>query len=355
SHRGQVKVLDFGLAKLLHHGGDAVSMDSLSETQGMTGTLPYMAPEQLLLGKVDPRTDLYALGALLYEMVTGRRPFRERNTIMLANSILHQPPPKPREINPEVSVRLEAVILKCLEKDPDDRYESAADLRSDLMRAAKLTPAGGLVRVVPPKLVRPLLIGAAVVLGVSLLGLGLRQAWPGLIPGLGPARIRSIAVLPLENLSGDPEQEYFADGMTDELITDLARIGALRVISRTSVMRYKKQSEKNLPQIARELNVDAIVEGSVMRFGDQVRITAQLVQSSTDEHLWAESYDRSMGDVLGLQSEVARKIAEQIQIKLTPREKAGLSAGRVEDQEVHEIYLKGHYYAGQPDAGSLRN
>jgi tetratricopeptide (TPR) repeat protein len=126
------------------------------------------------------------------------------------------------------------------------------------------------------------------------------------------------------------------------------------VISRTSVMRYKKQSEKNLQQIARELNVDAIVEGSVMRSGDQVRITAQLVQSSTDEHLWAESYDRSMGDVLGLQSEVARKIAEQIQIKLTPRERAGLAAGRAEDPEVHEIYLKGHYYAGQPDAGSLR-
>jgi len=162
-------------------------------------------------------------------------------------------------------------------------------------------------------------------------------------PTSAAPRLRSIAVLPLENLTGDPSQEYFADGMTDELITDLAKVSALRVISRTSVMRYKG-TKKGLPEIARELNVDGIVEGSVMRTDQRVRITAQLLQASTDQHLWAESYERDMGDVLKLQSQVAQAIVLQVRAQLTPQQQARFrSAGSV-NPDAYEAYLRGRYY-----------
>jgi TolB-like protein/Tfp pilus assembly protein PilF len=156
-------------------------------------------------------------------------------------------------------------------------------------------------------------------------------------------RIESLAVLPLENLSGDPEQEYFADGMTEALISSLAKIGALRVVSRTTAMRYKK-TDKTLPQIARELNVDAVVEGTVLRSGKRLRISAQLIQASTDTHLWAQSYDRNLRDVLTLQSEVAAAIAQQVQVKLTPLDQARFAEARPVDPEAYEAYLKGRYH-----------
>ena len=155
--------------------------------------------------------------------------------------------------------------------------------------------------------------------------------------------VRSIAVLPLANFSGDPAQEYFVDGMTDELITDLAKIGSLRVISRTSVMRYKGTS-KSLPEIARELNVDGIIEGSVTRSGQRVRITAQLLYGPTDKHLWAETYDRDLGDVLGLQSEVAQAIAQQVRAQLTPQLQARFRAARPVNPEAYDAYVRGRYY-----------
>ena len=159
----------------------------------------------------------------------------------------------------------------------------------------------------------------------------------------GTPSVRSVAVLPLANFSGDPAQEYFVDGMTDELITDLAKIGSLRVISRTSVMRYKGTS-KSLPEIARELNVDGIVEGSVTRSGQRVRITAQLLYGPTDKHLWAETYERDLGDVLGLQSEVAQAIAQQVRAQLTPQQQARFRAARPVNPEAYDAYLRGRYY-----------
>jgi TolB-like protein len=161
-----------------------------------------------------------------------------------------------------------------------------------------------------------------------------------------PGRISSVAVLPLENLSRDPEQEYFADGMTDELIANLTKISALRVISRTSAMQYKG-TKKPLPQIGRELNVDAVIEGSVLRSGTRVRITAQLVQAAEDRHLWAETYERDLRDVLSLQGEVARDITNRIQVKLTPRERDGLSSSRPVRPEAQEAYLRGVYFWNQ--------
>ncbi|MGH7681930.1 MAG: tetratricopeptide repeat protein, partial [Candidatus Eiseniibacteriota bacterium] len=183
-------------------------------------------------------------------------------------------------------------------------------------------------------------------------GTGLRAAPGGIAPAAKPGKIQSLVVLPLENLSGDPDQEYFADGMTEELIADLAQIQALRVISRTSAMRYKK-TQKTLEEIGRELKIDAVVEGSVRRHGDRVRITAQLIEVATDRHLWAKSYERDMRDILALQGEVAQAIALEIQVKVTPQEEARLAQERRVDPRAYEVYLKGRHAWNQRTEESL--
>jgi TolB-like protein/DNA-binding winged helix-turn-helix (wHTH) protein/Flp pilus assembly protein TadD len=187
----------------------------------------------------------------------------------------------------------------------------------------------------------------AVLVGLNIGGLTQRFHKTG-----APSRIQSLAVLPLENMSGDPHQEYFADGMTEALITDLGKIGGLRVISRTSAMHYKG-TRMTLPEIGRELNVDAVVEGAVLRSGNQVRITAQLIEASSDRHLWAESYERDLRDVLSLQSEVARDIASEILVKLTPQEKARLATSRPIDPEAQEAFMKGRYELNRDTSESL--
>jgi len=201
---------------------------------------------------------------------------------------------------------------------------------------------------------RRLWLTERVIVALTLvLSLSILSVWFFRSRGRAPAGIRSLAVLPLENLSGDASQNYFADGMTDELITDLAQISALRVISRTSVMAYKG-ARKPLPQIARELNVDAVVEGSVLRSGDQVRITAQLIEASTDKHLWSQSYEGELRDTLALQSRVASAIADQIRINLTPQEQAALKNIRVVNPGAYESYLKGRYFWNKRTADGLK-
>ncbi|MGH7601614.1 MAG: TPR end-of-group domain-containing protein, partial [bacterium] len=190
-----------------------------------------------------------------------------------------------------------------------------------------------------PRKKRVYLYGGVVGLIALLIGIGF---YFKLQTGAHQASYDSIAVLPLDNLSGDPEQEYFVDGMTEALITNLAQIGALRVISRTSVMRYK-DTKKPVPEIAEELKADALVEGSVQRFENRVQITAQLIDAATDRHLWAKSYERDRRDVLALQNEVAQAIAHEIQIKLTPQEQARLASVRTVDPNAYEAYLKGIY------------
>jgi len=260
-------------------------------------------------------------------------------------------------LNSEVPAELERITLKCLEKKPQERYQSAKELRVDLQRLkreADSVQEGLTAGLAMPKRGRPGLllrkrgmvatVGAAVILVAAVfiarnVG-GLRDR---LLGPVGPPRIESLAVLPLENLMGDPQQEYFVDGMTEELIADLSQVSALRVISRTSVMQYKG-SKKLLPQIARELKVDGVIEGSVLRSGDHVRVTAQLIQAATDTHLWARSYERDLRDVLALQDEVARAIADEIRVKLTPQEQTRLGRARPVNPETYEAYLKGMFY-----------
>ncbi|MFQ5664785.1 MAG: tetratricopeptide repeat protein, partial [Terriglobia bacterium] len=329
----------------------ATTVDSLSETQGVAGTVPYMAPEQLRGEKVDARSDIYAAGAVLYEMATGQRPFPETHGARLTDAILHQAPPSPGRLKPQLSPRLEDIILKCLEKEPESRYQSAKELLVDLRR-----PATAALKSIAPspqapawrRLGRPALwvVGIAVVALVSLLAVliglnvgGLRDRLTG---GAASGLITSLAVLPLDNLMGDAEQEYFVEGMHEALITELSKIGALKVISRTSAMRYK-DTDKSVPEIARELGVDAVVEGSVLRAGNTVRVTAQLIHGATDEHLWAKAYERDLTNILVLQREVAQAIAREINIAVTPEEQARLASARPVNPEAHEAYLKGRY------------
>ena len=236
--------------------------------------------------------------------------------------------------------------------DPAARTKKSESATGDLPGAEPGPKFQGAGLTVAPK--HPLWPTRWVIVALVLvLSLPIVAVWLFRSSGRGPTGIRSLAVLPLENLSGDASQNYFADGMTDELITDLAQISALRVISRTSVMVYKG-ARKPLPQIARELNVDAVVEGTVLRSGDQVRITAQLIEASSDKHLWSQSYEGELRDTLALQNRVARAIADQIRINLTPQEQAALKHVKVVNPEAYQSYLKGRYFWNKRTADGLK-
>jgi TolB-like protein/tRNA A-37 threonylcarbamoyl transferase component Bud32/Flp pilus assembly protein TadD len=354
---GRLKILDFGLAKLRQPLAMSVAAETTLQTQSVSGTFAYMAPEQLMGEEVDARTDIHGAGLVLYEMATGQRPFADVQGGQLIGAILRRPPANPRTLNPNLSLELERIIGKCLEKEPEKRYQSAQELANDLRLSASLTPGAAALAPAPVSNTRKWLIPAGlgfVVLAVvaTLLGLDLGGVRTGFF-GPGSTAIRSLAVLPLENLSHDQGQEYFVDGMTDELITDLARISAVRVISRTSVMRYKS-TNKTLAQIARELHVDAIVEGSVMRDGNHLRITAQLIYVPTDTHLWSESYQRDLRDVLDVQHELALAIAGEIRVKLTAQEQAGLARIPSQNFAAHDAYLKGRYHLQQGTEDQMR-
>jgi TolB-like protein/Tfp pilus assembly protein PilF len=348
SPSGEVKLLDFGLSVLLKSGREAMQAETVTKVLNVVGTLPYMSPEQLRGDAVDCRADIYAVGVMLYEMATGQRPFDSHLSTGLIEEILHKPLVSPQVINPRTSLELTNVIVKCLERDPDNRYQSAKEIAVDMRRTA----TAGVVITVKKKPPPQRLWRTAIILGIAALALfGLlfmfrSGQWPGRVKvATAAVHINSLAVLPLENLSADPTQEYFADGMTDELISALAKIGTLRVISRTSVMQYKGV-HKPLPQIAKELNVDGIIEGTVANFAqtNRVRITVQLVDAANDHNLWSQSYERDVGDVFVLQDEVARNIAQQIRVQLTPRDEVRLASSRAVNSEVLEAYLKGRYH-----------
>jgi len=278
-------------------------------------------------------------------MVTGQRAFTRPTGVDTMAAILTEEPPELASSGKNLPPDLDRVIAHCMEKNPEDRFQSARDLAFDLR--AILTSSAvsrGSPLLVTARPLAKVWTAAAILAGVILLALLLWRG--GLLESLRPSRIEALAVLPLENLSGDPEEEYFADGMTEALIADLAKIRALRVPSRTSVMQYKK-AKKPLREIARELNVDAIVEGSVTRSGNRVRITAQLIEAKKDRHMWAESYERDLPDILALQGEVARAIAREIRIHVTPEERGRLSRTGSVNPEAYQAYLKGSYYSSK--------
>lgn len=349
--RGQAKILDFGLAKvrLRAESGDLTaptieSEEHLTSPGSALGTVAYMSPEQVRGKDLDARTDLFSFGAVLYEMCSGMLPFRGDTSALIFNAILERAPVAPVRLNPDVPPKLEEIIHKCLEKDRNLRYQHASDIRTDLQRLKREKDS--------PKTEIPVATKAAfewsgrriaaVVCGLALLGGILTMTVRRQLAG-PQHQISSLAVLPLENRSRDAEQEYFVDGMTDELTTDLSKMSALRVVSRTSAMHYKN-TNKTLPEIARELNVDGVVEGSVMRSGNRVRITAELIHASTDQHLWAETYERDLDDILRLQSEVAQAIAQQVRVQLSPEQKARLGSAPKVDPAAYDAFLQGRSY-----------
>jgi serine/threonine-protein kinase len=339
---GRLKILDFGVAKLVEPAGQTgVTIESV--TQAVSGTLPYMAPEQLRGERIDVRTDIHAAGMVIYEMATGQRPFREETAPRLTDAILHQMPTSPRAINPRLSPEMERITLKCLEKDPEDRYQSAKELLVDLRRVGTVVSgqpeAKAAIR-------RKWFVPVGALAGVIILALAGYLVWQRFRPTATPPEGKiMLAVLPFENLSGDPEQEYFSDGITEEMISRLGNLQPERlgVIARTSAMAYKK-TKKHVDEIARELGVDYLLEGSVRRSPDRVRITAQLIQAHDQTHLWAESYERDFADVFAVQSEVAEKVSASLALRLLPERRAALSRTGTVNPEAHEAYVRGRYY-----------
>jgi serine/threonine-protein kinase len=371
---GFVKILDFGLAKLTEKRSGPLErsgpLDSQEETRALElktspgvvmGTFSYMSPEQARGLAVDARTDIWSLGVVLYEMLAGMKPFEGATPTDVIISIAEHHPKPLSGFAPDVPLPLETIVIRALAKQRDERYQTAEDMASDLKDLRhKLEigaeverhkearperhqePVSGLFSR-PFKRNRTLLFAGLLALLV-IVGIAAAQFFRQRSSPPPPQKeISSLAVLPLQNLSGDPAQDYFADGMTDTLIAGLAKVGALRIISRTSVMPYKG-SPKSLKEIARELNVDAIVEGSVKRFGERVQVTVQLIDAATERHVWSHTYDQDLRDILTLQNEVAQSVTQAIRIKLSPKEQVLLTHARPINPAAYDYYLRGRFY-----------
>ena len=328
--KGNAKVMDFGIARSIEAPG-------MTQTGMMIGTPDYISPEQAEGEKADQRSDIYSLGAILYEMVTGKVPFRGDTARSVAIKHKTQAPHDPRKLNPQLTEDMGRLILKCMEKDPGRRYQTAKEVLADLDRIEKGLPIEAAAALKKKREIRwkKILPYAAVAGLVALVIFGALS--------LFKPRIRSLAVLPFKNLTGDSGQDYFVDEIADEMITHLGRIGALRVISFTSTMQYKG-AKKALPEIARELNVDAIVEGTVQQAGNNVGLRVRLVKARPEEQsLWEGSYTRTISDTLVMYGEIARAISQKINVGLTPQQETHfMSAGQI-DPETYKAYLRGCY------------
>ena len=328
----QVKIMDFGLAK-----SAAASM--VTKTGATVGTVPFMSPEQARGEKVDERTDIWSLGVVLYHMVSGRLPFKGDYSEALVYLILNEQPPPLAGLRPDTPPELEHIIQKCLAKEPEQRYRDMDDMLADLHRLQGTPVSSGFSWSFVCKKVRePRILWSAV--AVMLLVLSLI-----VVPLMFPSKselIDSIAVLPLENLSGDPEQDYLAAGLHEALITDLARLkGFPRVIARTSVKRF---ANSTLPagQIANELGVKALLAGTVLRAGEKVLVTAHLIDADSEEDLWSGRYERTFGDLISLENDIIGSLANEIQGQISPQDRTRLE--RPVNPGAYEALLQGRFY-----------
>ena len=339
--KGEPHLTDFGLARLVE------TESTVTRTLDVMGTPSYMAPEQAAGNNaaVSSATDIYGVGAVFYQLLTGHPPFTGGTTFETVRLVLDTEPRSPRLINPKVDRDLSTICLKCLEKDPKRRYSSALALAEDLehwlkhepiraKRSGFFTHGRKWVRRKPAiAVLSAALVALAAVMGWSVWKSGLFRAAPE----------KSIAVLPFENLSRDPNNAYFADGIQEEILTRLASIADLKVISRTST-HYYQSKPKNLGEIAKQLGVAHILEGSVQKSGDVVRVNVQLIKAASNSHLWADTFDRKLIDVFAVESEVAKTVADQLRAKLTGREEQEIAAQPTDNPEAYDAYLRGLAY-----------
>ena len=325
---GQVKILDFGLAKLgpsrLFAGpGEAdmtaVTEDLLTNPGTALGTVAYMSPEQARGEALDARSDLFSFGAVLYEMAAGNMAFQGSTSAIIFDAILHVTPKSPQRFNSELPAELERIVNKALEKDRDLRYQNASELRADLKRLKRDMESGG----------RP---GAP------------RSGATAHATETAPTTSeKSVAVLYFENLSGAKEDEYFRDGMTEDIITELSKIGQLRVFPRSEVLAFRGKAV-TAPVVGEKLQAAFVLEGSMRRAGNRLRVTTQLVESATRHSAWAERYDRQMEDVFAIQDEIARAIAQALRIRLSPQEEKTIARKPTENLQAYDYFLRGRSY-----------
>ena len=366
---GKVKVLDFGLAKAV--GGQALDKQStVTEPGRVIGTPAYMSPEQARGKPTDKRSDIWSFGCILYEMLTGKIPFKgETISDTLAAILEHEPDWQALPESTPTNIRV--LLRHCLDKEPRRRVRDIGDIAITVEATTielqhstlptKSVKADHAQSAKWSRLVLPWFITSTVIVVLVLLAftIGLKLGGPSekrprkSVSKAAGRPIKAIVVLPFENLSGDPEQEYFVDGMTDALSAELGKIKALRVISRTSAMHYK-DTDKVIPEIAKELGVDAVIEGSVLKAGNDVRVTAQLVDGRTDAHLWSDNYTGNLTNILALQSQVTLAIAREIEVALTPEEKRRIARTEAVNPKAYEAYLNGRFFMDKETEESFK-
>jgi eukaryotic-like serine/threonine-protein kinase len=349
TERGQAKLLDFGLAKPVDGAESApnvTTMAPLTNAGAVMGTVAYMSPEQVRGETLDARTDLFSLGAVLYEMATARRPFSGQTSGSVHAAILTQPPLAAARINPALPARLEAIIDKALEKDPKLRYQTAADLRTDLERvkrdidsARAVAETGFRHQRAPVAASRRIAVFSAIVAALALVAAG---AWFTAFRGPGEA-IDSVAVLPFMNVAGDPDAEYLSDGITESLINKLSQLRTLRVSARSAVFRYKGK-DADPRTVGRDLGVRAILSGRLLQRDSRVIVRTELIDVSNGAQLWGQEYSRAAADVFVLQEDLAAEISERLRLRLTKEEQQQLTKRYTEDAAAYELYLRGRYH-----------
>jgi eukaryotic-like serine/threonine-protein kinase len=347
--RGRAKVLDFGLAKLVPKGianadadSAAAPSDSTSVVGIISGTPSYMSPEQVRGDDLDARTDIFSLGLVLYEMATGTQAFRGGTGGAIIEAVLTRPPAPVRSINPNVPPRLEAIIEKALHKDRGQRYQHAAEILSDLQRLKRDTDSGNLVREPVTQSVAASTANHLSPASNSGSRAGTQQSGSFRAPRVSKI-ISSLAVLPFENVSRDPENDYLSDGITGSLINNLATVPKLRVMARSTVFRYKGR-EIDAQAIGRELNVRAVLTGRMMQSGGFLRIGTELVDVATGSQIWGAQFDRKPGDIFTIQDEISNEISGKLRLQLTRAEKKRLIRRHTEDPEAYRLYLQGHHH-----------